>query len=69
MGDASACQSPLSFGGFGSMLRHLPRLSDGISEALAADRLDRGALALLQPYQPSLSASWLFQRSAQAPDL
>lgn len=25
VGDASACQSPLSFGGFGSMLRHIPR--------------------------------------------
>lgn len=63
VGDASACQSPISFGGFGSMLRHLPRLTDGISETLAIDRLDRSALALLQPYQPSLSASWLFQRS------
>ena len=62
VGDASACQSPISFGGFGSMLRHLPRLTDGISETLAIDRLDRSALALLQPYQPSLSASWLFQR-------
>ena len=27
VGDASACQSPLSFGGFGSMVRHLPRLT------------------------------------------
>ena len=27
VGDASASQSPLSFGGFGGMVRHLPRLA------------------------------------------
>ena len=63
IGDASAAQSPLSFGGFGSMLRHLPRLGEGVHEALAGDRLRRRDLAWLQPYQPSLSASWLFQRA------
>ncbi|KAK9841815.1 hypothetical protein WJX81_004881 [Elliptochloris bilobata] len=63
VGDASASQSPLSFGGFGSMLRHLPRLAAGVDSALAADALSQRALAVLQPYQPSLSAAWLFQRS------
>ncbi|GLC52765.1 hypothetical protein PLESTB_000665700 [Pleodorina starrii] len=63
IGDASAAQSPLSFGGFGSMMRHLGRLTRGLNQALAEDRLARGDLSWLQPYQPSLSASWLFQRS------
>lgn len=30
VGDASAIQSPVSFGGFGSMTRHLSRLSNGM---------------------------------------
>ncbi|GIL61771.1 hypothetical protein Vafri_16159, partial [Volvox africanus] len=63
IGDASAAQSPLSFGGFGSMMRHLGRLTRGLDQALAEDRLTRGDLNWLLPYQPSLSASWLFQRS------
>lgn len=29
-GDASGIQSPVSFGGFGSLTRHLGRLSSGI---------------------------------------
>ncbi len=48
VGDASASQSPLSFGGFGSMLRHLQRLTDGLDQALKQDRLSRSALKLLQ---------------------
>lgn len=48
VGDASASQSPLSFGGFGSMLRHLRRLADGLDQALTQDKLSRGALKLLQ---------------------
>jgi lycopene cyclase CruP len=63
VGDSSGAQSPLSFGGFGAMLRHLERLSFGLDEALAADLLDRQALGWLQPYQPNLSVTWLFQRS------
>ena len=63
IGDSSGGQSPLSFGGFGAMLRHLPRLADGIHQALATDQLHRSALALLQPYQPNLSVTWLFQRA------
>lgn len=63
IGDSSGGQSPLSFGGFGAMLRHLPRLADGVHQALAADQLHRSALALLQPYQPNISVTWLFQRA------
>jgi lycopene cyclase CruP len=63
VGDSSGSQSPLSFGGFGAMVRHLPRLVHGLDEALAADCLGGRALARLQPYQPNLSVTWLFQRS------
>jgi lycopene cyclase CruP len=63
IGDSSGSQSPLSFGGFGAMIRHLKRLTEGIDQALQADLLDRSALSLLQPYQPNLSVTWLFQRA------
>ena len=63
IGDSSGNQSPLSFGGFGAMLRHLKRLTNGISEALEINALDQDSLALLQPYQPSLSVTWLFQQT------
>lgn len=66
VGDSSGAQSPLSFGGFGAMVRHLPRLAVGIDEALRTDALDRAALALLQPYQPNVSVTWLFQKAMSA---
>ncbi len=63
IGDSSGSQSPLSFGGFGAMVRHLRRLTNGIDQALQADVCDRRALSRLQPYQPNLSVTWLFQRT------
>jgi lycopene cyclase CruP len=63
IGDSSGSQSPLSFGGFGAMIRHLRRLTIGIKEALQTQQLSDQALALLQPYQPSLSVTWLFQKA------
>lgn len=63
IGDASATQSPLSFGGFGSMIRHLPRLVAGVDQALQDNKLSRRHLSKIHPYQPSLSAAWLFQRA------
>ncbi len=63
VGDSSGSQSPLSFGGFGAMVRHLQRLTSGIDEALKADLLDSKSLGKLQPYQPNLSVTWLFQKS------
>ncbi|XP_028806090.1 uncharacterized protein LOC114760942 [Neltuma alba] len=65
-GDASGIQSPVSFGGFGSLTRHLGRLSEGIYEAIGGDYLDSHNLSLLNPYMPNLSASWLFQRAMSA---
>ncbi|XP_076915976.1 uncharacterized protein LOC143575501 [Bidens hawaiensis] len=65
-GDASGIQSPVSFGVFGSLTRHLGRLSDGIHEAISGNLLDSENLSLLNPYMPNLSASWLFQRAMSA---
>jgi len=63
VGDSSSSQSPVSFGGFGATIRHLKRLTFGIHEALSCDRLSVEALALLQPYQPNISVTWLFQKA------
>jgi lycopene cyclase CruP len=63
VGDSSGSQSPLSFGGFGAMLRHLRRLTVAIDEALQQDCLTAEDLAWVQPYQPNLSVTWLFQES------
>ncbi|MFN6156126.1 FAD-binding oxidoreductase [Anabaena sp. AL09] len=63
VGDSSGNQSPLSFGGFGAMVRHLQRLTLGIEEALKTDQLSAKSLAILQPYQPSLTVTWLFQKA------
>ncbi|WP_413199290.1 FAD-dependent oxidoreductase [Nostoc piscinale] len=62
-GDSSGSQSPLSFGGFGAMVRHLKRLTFGIEAALQTNQLSAPALSLLQPYQPNLSVTWLFQKA------
>ena len=67
VGDASGIQSPLSFGGFGALCRHLGRVCDGVSDALQADCCDRASLARLNPYLPNLSGAWLFQRAMSAP--
>ncbi|MBU6228377.1 MAG: FAD-binding oxidoreductase [Cyanobacteria bacterium REEB459] len=66
VGDSSGQQSPLSFGGFGAMVRHLHRLTSGIDEALTWDCLGSRALGQLQAYQPNLAVTWLFQRAMGA---
>jgi lycopene cyclase CruP len=63
IGDSSGSQSPVSFGGFGSMIRHLSRLTDGIEMAISADALSQKDLQLLQPYQPNIAVTWMFQRA------
>ena len=63
VGDSSGGQSPVSFGGFGAMVRHLQRLTLGIDEALKVGSLQSKDLSLLQPYQPNISVTWLFQQT------
>ncbi len=68
VGDSSGMQSPVSFGGFAAMLRHLPRLTTAIDEALQGDYLSCRDLVLIQPYQPNLSVTWLFQKTMMVAD-
>jgi lycopene cyclase CruP len=63
IGDSSGSQSPVSFGGFGAMIRHLSRLTSGIEMAIQADALSNTDLQLLQPYQPNIAVTWMFQRA------
>lgn len=66
IGDAAGLQSPISFGGFGSTLRHLTRITDALHESLSADDdslLYRGELQRIQAYLPSLSCTWLFNKA------
>jgi lycopene cyclase CruP len=63
VGDSSGMQSPLSFGGFGAVIRHLVRLTEGVDTCLTHDFLAAGDLRSLQPYQPNLSVTWLFQKA------
>lgn len=63
VGDSSGSQSPVSFGGFGAMMRHLNRLTNAIDSALQYDSLTAKDLGLIQPYQPNISVTWLFQKT------
>lgn len=63
VGDASGIQSPLSFGGFGSLTRHLHRIVYSLHEALESDLLSASDLSRINAYQPNLSACWMFQRA------
>jgi len=63
VGDASGIQSPLSFGGFGALTRHLGRVGGAISEALENDVLHKDDLSQINAYQPNLSAAWMFQKA------
>ncbi|VEP14856.1 Flavin-dependent dehydrogenase [Hyella patelloides LEGE 07179] len=63
IGDSNGGQSPVSFGGFGAMVRHLKRLTKGVYEALQTNSLTQKDLTLIQPYQPNISVTWLFQKT------
>lgn len=63
VGDASAVQNPLSFGGFASLCRHLPRVTRGIRHAIESKRTTKKDLAWITPYLPNLSVAFLFQRA------
>lgn len=74
VGDASGIQSPLSFGGFGSLTRHLDRVVSALEEALTVENeedkdvlLRAEQLSRVNGYQPNLSACWMFQRSMSCP--
>jgi hypothetical protein len=66
VGDASGIQSPLSFGGFGALTRHLERISTAVTEALEHDLLNKNYLGEINAYTPILSAAWMFQKAMSA---
>ena len=63
VGDASGIQSPLSFGGFGALTRHLDRINTAVDEALTHDLLHKDYLGEINAYTPNLSAAWMFQKA------
>eukprot|EP00929_Paragymnodinium_shiwhaense_P050597 TRINITY_DN25478_c0_g1_i1.p1 TRINITY_DN25478_c0_g1~~TRINITY_DN25478_c0_g1_i1.p1 ORF type:complete len:669 (+),score=82.93 TRINITY_DN25478_c0_g1_i1:61-2067(+) len=67
VGDAAGLQSPLSFGGFGAMCRHLRRLRAAFTDAIRANIWSKEDLALVNPYFPNLSMQWTMYRSIAKP--
>ena len=66
-GDAAGLQSPLSFGGLGSLTRHVARIKSAVAEALACEALSASDLALINScYSPNLSGAWMLQRAMAA---
>ncbi|MEN9206536.1 MAG: hypothetical protein Q6K70_12080 [Thermostichales cyanobacterium DRC_bins_46] len=67
IGDAAAMQSPLSFTGFGSLVRNLPRLTDLTDTALRHDLLGGQDLSHIRAYQGNAAITWLFSRGMMIP--
>lgn len=65
IGDAAAQQSPLTFCGFGSHVRNLPRTTELLAAVLAAGREHDAELALVTPFQVNVSLNWVFSRFMQ----
>ncbi|MCB9128167.1 MAG: hypothetical protein H6638_09725 [Ardenticatenales bacterium] len=62
VGDAAARQNPLTFTGFGSFVRHLPRATAQLDELLRNDALDAETLATLSAAQQNLAPLWVMAR-------
>lgn len=65
LGDSAAGQSPLTFCGFGSFVRHIGRVSHLLSYALSHDLLDEKHLRTISPHQANLRVAWVFSRFMQ----
>jgi lycopene cyclase CruA len=65
LGDSAAGQSPLTFCGFGSFVRHVGRVSALISYALRHDLLEERHLRAVSPHQANLRVAWVFSRLMQ----
>ena len=63
LGDASASQSPLSFGGFGALLHRVEPLCLELHSLLDRDLLSKEDLSSVYSYCPSLSIAWLFHKA------
>ncbi len=65
LGDSAAGQSPLTFCGFGSFVRHIGRVSALIDYALRYDLLQERHLRDISPHQANLRVAWVFSRLMQ----
>lgn len=61
VGEAAGLQSPISFGGFRSVSRHIGRVSGAVAEAVQTGCLHKDDLGEINAYMPNLSAAWLFR--------
>ncbi|NTU97682.1 MAG: hypothetical protein HGA62_07720 [Chlorobiaceae bacterium] len=55
-GDAASLGSPLTFCGFGSMVRNLPRLTADLDRAMAEDALSKENLEKISAYEPNVAS-------------
>jgi lycopene cyclase CruA len=62
IGDAAARQNPLTFTGFGSFVRHLPRATQTLDVLLREEDLEADSLADLSAAQTNLNAMWVMAR-------
>jgi lycopene cyclase CruA len=67
IGDSAAMQSPLSFTGFGSLVRNVPRLADLLDTALRHNLLTAPDLQRVRAYQNNSAVTWLFSRGMMVP--
>ena len=65
LGDSAAGQSPLTFCGFGSFVRHIGRVSALVDYALKHDLLEERHLKTISPHQANLRVAWVFSRLMQ----
>jgi lycopene cyclase CruA len=55
-GDAASLGSPLTFCGFGSMVRNLPRLAAGLDQAITSGSLSKNHLEQISAYEPNVAS-------------
>jgi lycopene cyclase CruA len=55
-GDAASLGSPLTFCGFGSMVRNLPRLTADLDRALGENNLSKENLETISAYEPNVAS-------------
>ncbi len=67
IGDAAAMQSPLSFTGFGALVRNAPRLADLLDTALRHDLLKARDLQRVRAFQGNAAVTWMFSQGMMVP--
>jgi lycopene cyclase CruA len=56
LGDAASLASPLTFCGFGSVVRNLDRMTSGLDRAMREGRLGAADLARISAYEPNVAS-------------